>query len=98
MTHRCVERGYVTRVVQGGSLCIMVPRFGLETAVKLDDAKAFSFVSSEMKLVHKRSDLECVLHISTRPLIFLHQKTCSKTCLLVTHVSLAGIECLMQWS
>ena len=40
------KRGYVTRIMQGGGLCIMVPRFGLETAVKLEDAKAFSFVSS----------------------------------------------------
>jgi hypothetical protein len=36
----------------------MVPRFGLETAVKLEDAKAFTFVSSEMKLAHKHSSLE----------------------------------------
>ena len=54
----CVERGYITRVMQGGGLCIMVPRFGLETAVKVDDAKAFSFVSAEMKLQHKHSGLE----------------------------------------
>jgi hypothetical protein len=54
----CVERGYITRIMQGGGLCIMVPRFGLETAVKLDDAKAFSFVSTEMKLAHKHSGLE----------------------------------------
>jgi hypothetical protein len=53
-----VERGYITRIVQGGGLCIMVPRFGLETAVKLDDAKAFTFVSSEMKLAHKHGKLE----------------------------------------
>lgn len=53
-----MERGYITRVMQGGGLCIMVPRFGLETAVKVDDAKAFSFVSAEMKLQHKHSGLE----------------------------------------
>jgi hypothetical protein len=54
----CVERGYITRIVQGGGLCVMVPRFGLEAAVKLDDAKAFTFVSAEMKLAHKHSKLE----------------------------------------
>jgi hypothetical protein len=55
---RCVERGYVTRIMQGGSLCIMVPRFGLETSLKLPDSKMFSFVPSEMKLTHKLSSLE----------------------------------------